>query len=142
MNEDQMTAAEYEELKKIAGLPAMTNKSANKIAMECEQEILKAGKKAVNLALIPQDQHHLYNEWNVTVPQEILDFLSDCEYPLSKDIVTMIEKKMDLVHNIVPTAMIEMGLYMQFEGKPYEFLKELQDNDIRTGFTYQHTPLE
>jgi len=53
MNEDPMTPAEYEELKKIAGLPAMTNKSANKIAMECEQEILKAGKKAVNLALIP-----------------------------------------------------------------------------------------
>jgi len=57
---------------------------------------------------------------------------------LSKDIVHMIEKKMDLVHNIVPTAMIGMDLYMQYEGKPYEFLKELQDNNILTGFTYQH----
>ena len=142
MNEDPMTPAEYEELKKIAGLPAMTNKSVEKIALECEQVILKAGKKAVNLGLIPQDQHYLYDECNVTVPQEILDFLSDCEYPLSADISNMIEKKMDQVHNVAAPFFIAMGCDIEMYGKPYEFLKELQDNNILTGFTYQHKPLE
>jgi len=33
-----------------------------------KSEILKAREKAIDLSLIPQDQHHLYNEGEVTVP--------------------------------------------------------------------------
>jgi hypothetical protein len=65
-----------------------------------KSEILKAGEKAIDLSLIPKDQHHLYNEREVTVPPDVLAFLAECEYPLSEDEIHMIEKKMDRAHNL------------------------------------------
>jgi hypothetical protein len=135
-----MSESEYQELLKLIGDPnAKTNKTVDRVALENEYEILKAGKKAVELSLIPQDQHHLYNEREVTVPPDVLAFLAECEYPLSEDEVQMIEKKMDRVHNLATPHQIGMSPRMQQLGVPYEFLSQLASEGILTGFSYYHS---
>jgi len=132
---------EKEEIYKLMGDPqARTNKSRERIALEIEQETLRAGEKAVNLSLIPQDQHHLYDLKNVTVPPDVLAFLAECEYPLSKDEVHMIEKRMDRFHNIAKTSLIGMSLSVQQTGKPNVQLPQLISEGIETGFEYYHHP--
>jgi hypothetical protein len=136
-----MTPQEQEEMYKLMGDPqARTNKSRERIALEIEEETLKAGEKAVNLSLIPQDQHHLYDLKNVTVPPDVLAILAECEYPLSKEEVHMIEKKMDRFHNIAKTSAIGMSLAMQQTGKPNIQLPQLISEGIATGFEYYHYP--
>lgn len=137
--EEKMTETEYQELLKLIGDPgAKTNKSAARIALENEQEILRHGDRAVDLSLIPQNQHHLYNQREVTVPPEVADFLSDCEYPLSADAIHMIEKKMDKAHNVAEPHGIGMSLPMQQTGKPGTNLPQLVSEGIITGFSYFH----
>lgn len=134
-----MTEPEYQELRKIIGDPeAKTNKTTNRIALENEQELLQHGEKAVDLSLIPQDQHHLFNQREVIVPPEVAAFLLDCEYPLSRDAIHMIEKKMDKLHNIVEPHGIGMSLNMQHTGKPNVTLPQLVSQGIITGFSYFH----
>lgn len=137
--EEKMTETEYQELRKLIGDPgAKTNKTAGRIALENEQYLLQHGEKAVDLSLIPQDQHHLYDQREVTVPPEVAAFLSDCEYPLSVDAIHMIEKKMDKSHNIAEPHGIGMSLQMQHTGKPGTELSQLVSEGIITGFSYFH----
>ena len=135
-----MSESEYQELLKLIGDPnAKTNKTVDRVALENEYEILKAGEKAIDLSLIPQDQHHLYNEREVTGPPDVLAFLAECEYPLSEDEIHMIEKKMDRVHNLAAPHQIGMSQRMQQLGVPYEFLSQLASEGILTGFSYYHS---
>jgi hypothetical protein len=69
----------------------------------------------------------------------VLDFLAECEYPLSEDEVQMIEKKMDRVHNLAAPHQIGMSPRMQQLGVPYEFLSQLASEGILTGFSYYHS---
>lgn len=137
--EEKMTETEYQELRKLIGDPgAKTNKTADRIALENEQYLLQHGEKAVDLSLIPQNQHHLYNQREVTVPPEVAAFLSDCEYPLSEDAIHMIEKKMDKSHNIAEPHGIGMSIQMQHTGKPGAEMPQLVSEGIITGFSYFH----
>lgn len=137
--QSKLTEAEHQELLKLIGdTSAETNKTAERLALENEQEILQHGGKAIDLSLIPPDQHHLYNGREVTVPKEVTAFLSDCDYPLSRDIIHMVEKKMDSAHNISAPHGIGMSLQMQQNGKPLAKLPQLISEGFLTGFSYHH----
>lgn len=137
--EDEMTETEHQETLKLLGdQGAKTNKAPARISLENEQYLLEHGEKAVDLSLIPQDQHHLYDQREVTVPPEVTAFLSDCEYPLSQDIIHMVEKKMDKAHNVAEPHGIGMCIWMQHTGKPHAKLPQLVSEGIITGFSYFH----
>ena len=137
--EDKMTETEYQETLRLIGVAdAVTNKAPARIDLENEQYLLEHGERAVDLSLIPQDQHHLYNQREVSVPPEVAAFLSDCEYPLSKDIIHMVEKKMDKAHNVAEPHGIGMSITMQNTGKPGSKLPQLVSEGIITGFSYFH----
>lgn len=134
-----MTESEYQEtLKVIRVKDAETNKSPARIEIENEQYLLDCGVKAVDLSLVPQDQHHLYDQREVALPKEVSDYLLECRYPLSGDEIHMIEEKMNRSHNVAAPNGISMCLWVQQTGKPRCNLPRLVSEGIVTGFQYLH----
>jgi hypothetical protein len=134
-----MTDSEYQETLKAIGVKdAETNKSPARIEIENEQYLLDNGEKAVDLSLIPQDQHHLYDQREVAVPKDVEELLLNGRFPLSEAEIHMIEEKMDRLHNVAAPNRISMCIWVQQTGKPRCKLPRLASEGIVTGFQYLH----
>lgn len=131
-----------EEIYKLMGDPhARTNKSRERIALEIEQETLKAGEKAVDLSTIPQSEHHLYGGRAVAVPPVVWATLATFEYPLTVEQARQVEKMMDEFHDIAKPYGIDMLPEIYETGEPDQTC-ELVKQGFVTGFSYLHVPLD